>query len=322
MRKPWNLFPNNPLLAILTPQNQTDPGKVAQILVKFDSKLKNISTCFMGGEKIALAKGLLAQNRISNFESPERILAVIEKLTRYQKEKNNFARINLPAYSQKENLVVEKAAGEKRKMLFWNEIKKLFSAYGVKLAKSVSFENITDVQVKKISFPCVLKTDDPRIAHRLEKKAVVLNIQNTSELKNSFEKMKKNTNAKHFLVQAMAGPGLEMIIGMKNDPTFGPVILCGWGGSFTEVFKDKIILIPPFGAKEVERKLSQLTIFPILKGFRGKRGYDLKAISKVAVATAQIAPENPQIGEIDINPLVLYNDGKEGKILDAKIFLT
>jgi len=216
-------------------------------------------------------------------------------------------------------------------MLSWKETEKLFGQYQVKLAKSVSFEKLDELKNppslklrragKKISYPCVLKTDDPNIAHRLEKNAVILNIQNAKELKNAFEAMQK-TGAKHFLLQPMAGPGLELIIGMKNDPTFGPVILCGWGGSFTEVFKDKVILVPPFDKKEIANKLAQLAIFPILKGFRGKKGYDLSKIAKVIAATAQIALENPKIGEIDINPLVVYNDGKEGKILDAKIFLT
>ena len=87
-------------------------------------------------------------------------------------------------------------------------------------------------------------------------------------------------------------------------------------------FKDKIILIPPFSKEEIKSKLSELAIFPILKGFRGKKGYDLSEIAKIISATAQIALENAQIQEIDINPLVVYNNGKAGKILDAKIFLT
>jgi len=315
-------FPKNPVLVMLTPQNQTDPEKVAQILVKFKSKIENISTCFMGGEKIARAKAILEKNSILCFENPERALAVIEKLVTYQEGRHNFAKFTPPTHNQKASSAIEKAISEKRKILSWKEAEKLFGRFQVKLAKSVSFENIAELADKKISFPCVLKTDDPRIAHRLEKNAVILNIQNQSELAKIFEKMKRTTSATHFLLQPMAESGLEMIIGMKNDPTFGPVILCGWGGSFTEIFKDKVILIPPFDKKEIANKISRLSIFPILKGFRGERGYNLEEISKIIMATSQIAAENPQIREIDINPLVVYNDGKAGKILDAKIFLT
>jgi acetyltransferase len=316
-------YPNNPVVVVLTPQNQTDPEKVAQILAKYKKNIPNISACFMGGEKVFRAKDILEKNKVPNFENPERALTVIEKLAKYSRTKtSSSARGEMPRRDGGVRVIIEKALTENRKMLFWSEAEKLFDEHGVKLAKSVSFENISVLKNKKISFPCALKTDDPNIAHRLEKNAVMLNIQNAKELKNAFEKMKKTTGAKHFLIQPMAVSGLEMIIGMKKDPTFGPVILCGWGGSFTEIFKDKIILIPPFDRKEIEKKLAQLTIFPMLKGFRGKKGYDLGELSKTIAATAQIAAENSQIQEIDINPLVIYNDGKEGKILDAKIFLT
>ena len=322
-------FPKNPVLVILTPQNQTDPKKVAQILVKFRSKIENMSICFMGGEKIARAKEFLAKKKIPNFENPERALAVIEKLAKYSQSqsKDAFNASSLhnrrtQCLSIKPNLIIQKALTEKRRIIFWKEAGKLFGKFQVKLARSISFESIIELKNKKIPFPCALKTDDPNIAHRLEKNAVMLDIQNAKDLNDTFEKMKKATGVKHFLVQTMADPGLEMIIGMKNDPTFGPVILCGWGGSFTEIFKDKVILVPPFDKKEIANKLEQLAIFPILKGFRGKKGYDLAEIAKVIAATAQIALENPQIREIDINPFVVYNDGKEGKILDAKIFLT
>lgn len=327
-------FPKNPVLVILTPQNQTDPEKVAQILVNLKSpariatqsvaggKIPNLFACFMGGEKIVHAKEILAKNNIPNFENPERALAVIERLAKYQQRKNIVAKFVPSAHDQKTSPLIAKALAEKRKILFWREAEKLFARYGTKLSKSISFAQISELKNKKISFPCVLKADDPTIAHRLEKNAVILNIQNEKELRKVYEKMKKATDAKYFLIQSMADPGLELIIGMKNDLTFGPVILCGWGGSFTEIFKDKVILIPPFSKEEIKRKLSELAIFPILKGFRGKSGYNLEGISKIITATAQIAAENPQIREIDINPLVVYNNGKEGEILDAKIFLT
>jgi len=316
-------FPKNPVLVVLTPQNQTDPEKVAQILANAKKRIPNLSACFMGGEKIEKAKRLLEKNNIAVFENPERVLAVIEKLAKYSHTKTfPPARGETPQRNKGAGAIIQKALCEKRGMLFWKEAEKLFGKHKVKLEKSVSIENINNLKKKKISFPCALKTDDPRIAHRLEKNAVALNIQSKNELKNIFEKMEKETGAKNLLLQSMADPGLEMIIGMKRDPTFGPVILCGWGGSLAEIFKDKIILMPFFDQKEVKRKLLELDIFPILKGFRGKKGYDMNEISKIAVAVAQISLENPEIREIDINPFVIYNNGKPGKILDAKIFLT
>jgi len=313
-------FPGNPVVVILTPQNQTDPARVAQILVKMKKRIPNLSACFMGGEKIAAAKAILQKNNIPNFHRPEKALSVIEKLVKYSQELNSW---KIPRVELLENpetgVIIRNAIIANRQMLSWSEAEKLFGKYGIRLAKSISFKNPIDLKSKKISYPVALKTDDPAIAHRLEKNAVMLNIQNEKELRSAFEKM--SAKAKHFLIQPMAEPGLELIIGMKRDPSFGPVILAGWGGSFTELFRDKTILIPPFGRNEIRNRLSQLKIFPVLKGYRGKRGYNLEEISNIVAAVAQIAVENPEIHEIDINPLVVYNNGKRGQILDAKLFL-
>lgn len=322
-------FPQNPLLVILTPQNQTDPARVAQLLAKYKRHIPNMATCFMGGEKIRPAKIILRENNIPNFHRPEKALAVIEKLVKYSEH-----RVIAGSVAMKQFQTISENTGsllpprrdrndktKNQKILSWREAEKLFGKYGIKLAKSISFEKVGGMR-SKIPFPCALKTDDPGIAHRLEKNAVILDIQNEKELRNAFEKMKKATRAKHFLIQPMAAPGLELIIGMKRDPSFGPAILVGWGGSFTEIFKDKTILIPPLTAGKIKNRLRQLAIFPVLKGFRGKKGYNLEEISKIVAAVAQIAAENPDIVEIDINPLVAYNDGRKGQILDAKLFLS
>lgn len=315
-------FPKNPLLVILTPQNQTQPARVAQLLAKYKKHIPNLAACFMGGEKIAQAKNILEKNNIPNFHRPEKALLVIEKLVRYSQEKTSSpARREVSRRDGGVGAILQKVLIENRKMLFWREAEKLFAKYGIKLAKSISFENLNDLKKKKILFPCALKTDDSAIAHRLEKNAVILNIQNEKELKAALGKMRKATKAKQYLLQPMAEAGLELIIGMKRDPSFGPVVLAGWGGSFTEVFKDKTVLIPPFDRQEIKNKLSQLTIFPILKGFRKKRGYNLDEIAKIIDSVARISAENPEIREIDINPLVVYNNGKKGQILDAKIFI-
>jgi len=315
-------YPKYPIIAILTPQNQTDPEKVALIVAKMKKKLPNLSVCFMGGEKIARAKIILEKNKISNFENPERVLAVIEKLARYRENAQAANGFDHSEAIPKIHPIIKKALSEKRNVLFWRETENLFRKYTIQLTQSVSCRNISDLKDKKISFPCALKTDDPAITHRWEKKAVILNIQNKKELEAALEKIKKTTQVENFLVQPMAAPGLELIIGMKRDPVFGPVILCGWGGTFTEIFKDKAIFIPPLTQRGIESKLSQLEIFPILKGFRGEKGYDIGAISKIILNLSKIASENLEIKEIDINPLMIYNNGQKGIILDAKIFLS
>lgn len=148
-----------------------------------------------------------------------------------------------------------------------------------------------------------------------------MNIRNKKELQKAFQKMQKETRAGKFIVQSMQEPGFEIIAGMKRDKSFGPVIVAGLGGTFTEIFKDSAIFIPPFSTHEVRDHLQKLAIYPILKGFRGQKGYDTGEISKILTTLQDIAFQNLGISEIDINPAILYNNGKETSIVDAKIFL-
>lgn len=317
-------FPENPLLVVLTPQSQTDPESVARLLAGYKNKFACLAAVFMGGSKVEKASARLRQNGIPTFENPEEALLAIEKLARYGLRRKKAAAAPFPKKIRlklKTNLLVQSAIREKRKILFWDETEKIFASYGVALAKSISFSDLPEIKLHKIAYPCVLKTDDPKIIHRWDKKAVSLGIKNEKSLCQAFRKMRKSTGAKKFLIQPMAKAGLEMIVGLKRDVSFGPVIVAGWGGTFTELFKDRAIFIPPLTPAEIKNGLRKLKIYPILKGYRGQKGYNFDEIVKIIACLQDIAAENPDVAQIDINPAVLYNDGKRCQILDAKIYL-
>ncbi|MDI6778051.1 MAG: acetate--CoA ligase family protein [Patescibacteria group bacterium] len=316
-------FAANPLLVILTPQSQTDPENVARILKAYKRKFPAFAAVFMGGAKVKTAAESLRQNGIANFENPEEALSAIEKLAKYnlQKKKAGFIfRQKDIQLKLKTNAIIQSVIQEKRKMLFWSETEKIFKSYGIRLANSISFENLSGINLKKITYPRVLKTDDPKIIHRWDKKAVFLGIQNEKGFRHAFQKIKKTTGAGKFLAQPMAKPGLGMIVGLKRDWSFGPVIVVGWGGTYTEIFKDRVILVPPLTADEIKNQLQKLKIFPILSGFRGEKKYNLDEIAKIVLALQEIVAENPDVDQIDINPVLLYNNGSKYQILDAKIY--
>ncbi len=316
--------PQNPLLLILTPQSQTDPDKVARLAGKYGKIFSTFAACFMGGAKIKKSVDYLRASGVANFENPERALAAIEKMACFKKNKVS----SRPALPQKTirlklkaNSIIQSALKEKRKLLYWAEAAEVFRSYGVLPLKAVSFAEAGEIGRAAIKYPCVLKTDDPKIVHRWDRKAVALNLSSKKELLKAYEKMKKSTGAKKYLIQPMAKPGLELIIGLKRDKSFGPVIVLGLGGTFTEIFKDSVILVPPLTAGEVKSGLKNLKISRILRGFRGERGYDAEEIAKIVLALQQIAAENPDIGQIDVNPVMLYNDGSRLQLPDVKIYL-
>lgn len=312
-----------PVIVILTPQSQSKPAETARILAKYKYALPALAACFMGGKKIQPAEDSFRKNGIANYENSERALAVIEKLVSYkEKEIIPLKAAQSKKYSESD-AEIRSALDEKRKMLFWPETEKLFRRYGISLAKSFAFDDhdFSKITLPKKYFPCALKTDDSDIAHRWEKKAVALNIETAKDLIFSFRKMRKSTRAKKFIVQPMLPHGLELIVGMKRDPSFGPIIVAGLGGTYAEALNDRIILVSPFEKGEVKKKLKQLKMYSVLSGFRGDMPYNLAEIEKIALALQSIARKNPRISEIDINPLILYNNGRKYQIADAKLFL-
>jgi acetyl coenzyme A synthetase (ADP forming)-like protein len=318
-------YSDNSILLILTPQSQTNPNKVTQIVNRHKKGFPALVTCFMGGIRVAKSLESLKKNGIANFESPERALTIIEKLYLYQINRKKFftksseagIKMNLGT-----NTLIHSVQKEKRKMLSWLETKEIFGKYGIRIASSISFKKLSNEILREISYPCALKTDDPKIIHRWDSNAVTLNLRDEKELKKAYLKMRRSTKSDQFLIQPMAKPGLELIIGLKRDISFGPVVVCGWGGTFTEIFKDSSLFIPPLTHREIEENLTNLKIYPILKGFRGEKGYDLTNIVKIILSFQSIALDNPGISEIDINPILIYNNGNKDQIIDAKVYLT
>ena len=312
-----------PLIVVLTPQSQSKPSEAVKNLARYQKAFPALAACFMGGKKIQAAERGFKNIGIANFETPERALAVMEKLSAYTHGKKIAKKMVRAGKNPANDPVIKKALAEKRKMLLWQETAKIFAGHGLKLTKSITVDaaKLSGARVPQFFFPCVLKTDDPRIAHRFEKKAVRKNIADTKSLKAALKQMAETTRAKNFLVQPMLPQGLEIIVGMKRDSSFGPVIVVGWGGTYTETFKDRVILIPPLTRGEIARIIRGLKIFPILMGTRGEKGYNLPELENAVLAVQEVALGNEDIQEIDINPMFLYNDGRKAQTVDAKIFL-
>ncbi len=319
-------YPRCPLLLILTPQSQTHPREVAKVLTKYRNFFPSLAASFAGGAKINSSLSFLRKSRIASFDSPERALDIFDKIgAHHRKDCRAFRgagarKIRLPI---KSNAIIQNALSEGRKILRWKETEKIFARWGVSLMKSVAISRADSprANLSKIKFPCVLKSDEPDIAHRWDKKAVALDLKSEKGLRSAAKKMRAAAKVENFIVQPYMPGGLEIIVGMKRDSSFGPVIMAGWGGTYAEVVKDNVILIPPIRKSEVSAKLKELKMHPVLGGFRGEKKYDTSQIANILAAIQNIAVENPDIAEIDINPLILYNDGRKSQIVDAKMFL-
>jgi acyl-CoA synthetase (NDP forming) len=220
------------------------------------------------------------------------------------------------------------AGARGRKALTEIESKRLLEAAGISTAMAEHARTADEASAAAVraGLPAVLKVLSPDISHKSEVGGVMLELRSEQEVRNAFARIRRNL-AEHapqarfdgVAVQAMAAPGLELIIGVVRDARFGPLVLVGLGGVFVEVMQDTAVRLAPVDAHEAQAMLDQLRGRAILSGVRGARAIDLGAVVELIVTTSVLASQRGEINELDLNPVVAYPDGV--KVLDARILL-
>jgi 4-hydroxybutyryl-CoA synthetase (ADP-forming) len=181
---------------------------------------------------------------------------------------------------------------------------------------------------KQIGYPLVMKIVSPDIIHKSDAGGVKVGIKTDDELRNSFRtitenalKYRSDAKIKGALVQEMVKSAKETILGASQDPTFGPVIMFGLGGIYVEVLKDVVFRIVPIDEQEAINMVESIKTIKLLKGVRGEKSSDLKAIADSLQRLSQLVIDFPEIKEFDINPLLVLEEGKGARVVDARIIL-
>lgn len=212
---------------------------------------------------------------------------------------------------------------------FLNELdaRNLLAKYGVPMAKSAvsHSEEEAEALAQSMDFPVVMKILSSHIIHKTEAGCVFLGVENAEQVRKVYRKILENAKAYDknatidgVLIQEMAAKGLEVIVGMKHDPQFGPVIMVGTGGIYVEIFQDVALRLLPITRRDAEDMIAETKLSKILDGARGTV-YDKESLIDVLLKLSDAALANPDIQEVDINPLFLYEKGKGVKGVDALI---
>jgi acyl-CoA synthetase (NDP forming) len=228
----------------------------------------------------------------------------------------------------KASQIIAKAIKEGRKNLLETEAKAICIEYGIPVTKFKLAKN--EVEAVKfadaIGYPVVLKIVSPDIIHKSDVGGVLVDLKTSRDVRNGYNLIIKNVkkhNAKTriagILVQEMAPPSTEVIVGMTKDPQFGQALMFGLGGIFVEVLKDVTFRIAPIAADEACEMISEVKAYPLLKGYRGIPPADIEAISKILLNTSKLVMEHDKIKELDLNPIMVYRKG--AKTVDARIIL-
>ena len=178
----------------------------------------------------------------------------------------------------------------------------------------------------RIGYPVAIKAQSAELAHKSDAGGVIVGLRDEAALKEGWAKLKDNVGRSRpglaldgVLVEAMGAPGVELIVGGRNDPEWGPVVVVGFGGVQAEILKDLRLLTPDMNESEMLAELKALKGAALLEGFRGSPPLDLEAIVRIVRAVGPLLIDEPSIREIDLNPVVLYPRGEGALALDALI---
>jgi acetyltransferase len=272
---------------------------------------------------------------LQGIENTMRAANALMRYTEFQRKrearKSGDIRGNNGAATQREKaLALVRAANGQA--LTESAGKQLLALYGIPVTQErvVTSAGEAAQAAKAIGFPVALKIVSPQIMHKTEAGGVALNVTSEADTRAAFERIMQNAqryNPQAALqgvsVQEMVTGGRETIVGMTSDPQFGPGIVFGLGGIFVEILKDTVLSVPPLDADEAREMIESLKGTAILKGARGQKPADLAAIANILLNFSQLCLDlRGAVKEIDINPLLVLDEGKGAKAVDCLIVPT
>ena len=200
-----------------------------------------------------------------------------------------------------------------------NEVKDLLRAYGIPTTKYQLVQNEKDLDRLSVKFPVALKVCSAKILHKTDVGGVRLDIQNKDELRKIFKEFRRKFPTEPLLVDQMAEKGVEIIVGLVQDQSFGLCIMCGIGGIFTELYKDVSFRIVPVDEYDARQMIEELKGKKLLEGFRGMKANKQLVVELVMKISKLGEDLMDRIDQMDLNPVFVYE--KDICVVDAKLIL-
>jgi len=323
----------NAVVVLLTPQAMTQPLKTAKAVVEvLDKSSRSIPvvTSFIGGTEVARAVKFLTENNIPSFDIPEEAVDTLGVMMDHTDWKS---RLSYPIESfdvdrGKVKSIFDRCKVEERLELGELEAREILKAYGISVPEAELASDIKAAKeiAKRIGYPLVLKIVSPNILHKTDVGGVRVGIENEKELEECYDdilfhvkRYMPDVNIRGILVQEFIRDKKETIIGVNEDPQFGPMIMFGLGGIYVEALKDVSFRIAPLSRQVAGEMIEEVKTVSLLKGTRGEVPSDIKSIIEIILKVSQLVMDFPEIVEMDINPLFVKKQGEGSIAGDARI---
>jgi acetyl coenzyme A synthetase (ADP forming)-like protein len=319
------------LIVIFIPPMVLRPEEVAGEILKASQELGGsipILSTFMAshGSPEILSDG---QSHIPSYPFPEAAARALARAVQYGKWLAT-PEGKVPTFSdvRREEAVAIVAhtlrAGER--WLAPEEVESLLGCYGIPLVKTLRVETTNEAgQVAaELGGQVALKAIAPELIHKTEAGAVRLALTGSEETEKAAEEMLEQLEstglkATGFIIQPMVPSGIEMLVGVTHDPVFGPIMVCSAGGVLVELLNDISVRITPLTDRDVHEMVRSLRTFPLLSGYRGGPRYDVDTLETVILRVGALVEDIHEIGELDLNPVIVLPEGQGVSIVDARI---
>jgi acetate---CoA ligase (ADP-forming) len=320
-------------LVILTPQSMTNAIGTAEAIVRIARRShKPILCCFMGIVDVSAGVKYLQENGVPVYPFPEQAAKAFGAVYRYSQWLN---RVELAPFSLKHN---KEKAREIVQSSLASGTTYLGELTGVDLLKCYGFNVLPTVlattaqeavkEADQMGYPVAMKIVSSQIVHKSDAGGVRINVSDARAVERAFDDIIANAKAYKadapidgVLVQKMAPKGQEVILGATRYPKFGHLLMFGSGGVMVEVFKDVTFRLAPINRNNARLMIRGVKGFALLNGFRGMPKTDLGALEKLLVSLSNLVEDNPQIKELDINPLLVHPDGQGATVADCRFIL-
>lgn len=328
----------NSLMIILTPQVMTQIEKTAELIGNLAKQYNIPIFCsFIGGRLVAQGEEKLNEYHIPSFRYPERAISTIAKMWKWRQWQNTVKpSVNeistLIADENKKMIseIVEKAVSKNQISLDNIDANQLLVHSGIPTPQTEKVTSLDEAKTfaEQNKWPVVLKLSSPGLLHKADLGAIVKDISSDDELENGLNNLKNKIiqlppeihDNVTVQIQKDILSGIEVIVGVKRDPNFGPVLLFGAGGSLAELIMDRNLHLLPLDINLAKEIVRQSRIYPLLRGYRGEPPYALEKLYDVIIRLSSLLDIVPQASEIEINPLIVTQN--DVWAVDGKVVLT
>ncbi len=307
------------------------PDEIGEAVLRAVSEAglrKPLVVSVTGGEESRTVLRRLISAGIPSYESPEEAASSLAAVYAYYRgRRKRGKRLQAVGDRKAAEAVIREALAKGCAMLAPMEAFKVAEAYGIATVKAqlATCKEEAVAAARELGYPVALAVETPDIAHKTEVGGIALNLGSDKEVEEAYTKVLNNVKAAFpnirfngVSVRKMMPRGLEVFVGCRRDPVFGPTVAFGWGGLMVELVKDVSIRVAPLTEEDLEEVIAETKVGSVLKGYRGKP-LDIEAVKRAVLGAATLIESFEEVSEIDVNPLFVYEKGAVA--VDVKVYL-